>query len=112
MKVFVSVPMKRKTDAEIAASIKMCKDYMDGFNLNIEYADNFVHHRPSKGVIVTSVYYLGEALKVLSTCDALVIPKGVNLDEYNGCAIEVEVAKRYNIPVFEAYEGGPFNETH
>lgn len=112
MKVFLSVPMKGLTDEEIADELDIVGQVAKAYfpHDDVEFVCNWtpdmaVLHEEVKN---EAVFYLGEALQSLSTCDAIVSPSAVfmvdednNTITYHGCEIEYEVACTYHIPVYE-----------
>nr|DAH82156.1 MAG TPA: protein of unknown function (DUF4406) [Caudoviricetes sp.] len=96
-KVFVSQPMKGKTDEEIlnerneavAAAKKKLRD-------EVELIDSFFCGAPADA---KPAWYLGEAIKMLSTADIAFFAKG--WEDARGCKIEHRVALEYGIPVIE-----------
>lgn len=93
MKLFVSQPMRGKTDEEIieernALIARVREDYPD-----VEVIDSFF--RSSED---TPLYNLGESLKLLSEADIAVFAKG--WDTARGCRIEHQCCLDYNIGIF------------
>lgn len=94
-KLFVSVPMKGRTDEEIRASIAKMKNIAEAYEGEaLELIDSYINenapidnHR--------AIWYLAKALEKLSEADVFIC-----IDRYwdwNGCAIEAETAARYGI---------------
>ena len=96
-KLFISQPMKGKTDDEILAersnAIQAAKDSV---NDEIEVIDSFFQGAPADA---TPLWYLGESLKLLATADVAYFAPG--WDEARGCKIENTCAKEYGISVIE-----------
>lgn len=94
-KLFVSVPMKGRTEEEIKASIQKIKkiaETLEGEKL--ELIDSYIKNKPSKGDN-EAVWYLGESLKKLAQADVFI---GISDDlNWDGCCIENAVALRYSI---------------
>lgn len=115
MKVFLSVPMKGLTDEEIADELDIVGQVAKAYfpHDDVEFVCNWMpvpnyEQLPDKEVKNEAVFYLGEALQSLSTCDAILSPSAVfkvdeddNCTTYHGCEIEYEVACAYHIPVYE-----------
>ena len=97
-KLFVSVPMKGRTEEEIRKSIeKMHKiaEIYEGEEL--ELIESYIEHKPPKDNN-QAIWYLGESLKKLATADVFI---GISDDwDWNGCHIEREVASRYGIKCY------------
>ena len=94
-KLFVSVPMKGRTQEEIKASIEKMKNIAEVYEgEELELIDSCIEDKPPKD-LKESVWYLGESLKKLSQADVFI---GItDACEWNGCYIENEVALRYGI---------------
>lgn len=94
-KLFVSVPMKGRTEEEIKASIqkmKMIAEVYEGEEL--ELIDSYIEDNPPKDS-KEAVWYLGESLKKLAQADVFI---GINdAWDWNGCYTENDVASRYGI---------------
>lgn len=100
-KLFISQPMKGKTDevikAERNALIEEAKRTIKSEE-DIEVIDSFFEDAPKEsGVVTKPVWYLGKSLMKLSEADYAVF--GDHWEEYNGCTIEHEVCKRYGIKI-------------
>lgn len=97
-KLFISQPMKGKTDDEILAersnAIQAAKDSV---NDEIEVIDSFFQGAPADA---TPLWYLGESLKLLATADLAYFAPG--WDKARGCKIENLCAKEYGIHTIEA----------
>ena len=76
-KLFISQPMRGKTDAEILAersnAIQAAKDSVKD---EIEVIDSFFQDAP---VDATPLWYLGESLKLLATADVAYFAPGWDL---------------------------------
>lgn len=94
-KLFVSVPMKGRTEENIKKSIDaMHKMAEIAFGEELGLINSFIESTPPKDNNV-AVFCLGESIKKLAQADYFV---GIhNAYEYNGCMIENEVAARYYI---------------
>nr|DAW41710.1 MAG TPA: protein of unknown function (DUF4406) [Caudoviricetes sp.] len=97
-KLFISQPMKGKTDDEILAersnAIQAAKDSV---NDEIEVIDSFFQNAPADA---KPLWYLGESLKLLATADVAYFAPGWN--KARGCKIENLCAKEYGIHTIEA----------
>lgn len=94
-KLFVSVPMKGRTEEEIRASIEKMKKIAEVYEgEELELIDSYIEDHPPKDNN-QAIWYLGEALKKLAAADVFI---GITDDwDWNGCFIEREVAGRYGI---------------
>lgn len=94
-KLFVSVPMKGRTEEEIKASIQKMKKIAEIYEgEELELIDSYIEDNPPKDNN-EDVWYLGETLKKLAQADVF-----VGIDDvwnWSGCYIESEVAVRYEI---------------
>lgn len=94
-KLFVSVPMKGRTEEEIKASIQKMKKIAEIYEgEELELIDSYIEDNPPKDS-EEAVWYLGESLKKLAQADVFI---GIceNFD-WNGCYIERKTAERYGV---------------
>ena len=96
-KIFISQPMRNKTDEEILIerenAIKFVKEkYGD----DIQVIDSFFQSAP---VDAKPLWFLGKSLELLSSADIAVFCK--NWQEARGCKIEHECAVEYGIEVIQ-----------
>lgn len=101
MKLFISQPMKGKTDEEILrtrekaiASAKQNFSYGE----EIEVIDSFFQNAPAEA---RPLWFLAKSLELLSTADVAYFAKG--WQEARGCRIENTCAIEYGINVIEDY---------
>lgn len=100
--IFLSLPMKERTDVDIQNTIFGMKRIITAMypNDKLVFIDNFycVHegledakHRP--------LLYLGEAIKKMAKCDCIAVIENRNCELYNyrGCYIEAEIARNYGL---------------
>lgn len=94
-KLFVSVPMKGRTEEEIRKTIHKMKKIAEIFEgEELELIDSYIEDNPPKDNN-QSVWFLGESLKKLSQADVFI---GIrDAWAWNGCSVESETAKRYGI---------------
>ncbi|HIW40623.1 MAG TPA: hypothetical protein H9743_00490 [Candidatus Mediterraneibacter vanvlietii] len=100
MKLFISQPMKGKTDEEILkerekAIESVKKRYGDE---NVEIIDSFFRSAPADA---RPLWFLGKSIELLSTADVAYFCKG--WDQARGCKIENTCAIEYGIEVIEDY---------
>lgn len=94
-KIFISQPMRGKSDAEIeAARVKAIAAVVNETQEQVKVIDSFFKQAP---VDARPLWYLGESLKLLATADIAVFITGY--DEARGCKIEHTCAQEYGIPV-------------
>ena len=98
-KVFISCPMKDRTKEEIEKTIQDMKNEAKKVLGDVEFINTIVEEKPPYNTNNEAIWYLGKSIQILSQCEALVCLK--NIDKYNGCFIEKEVAKRYNLKIIE-----------
>lgn len=98
MKVFISQPMKGKTDEEILEvrnqTIKTVNQMFK--DEEVEIIDSFFEGAP---VDAKPLWFLGKSLELLSTADLAVFVPGWN--EMRGCKIEHTCAVEYGIKLIE-----------
>lgn len=97
-KVFISVPMKGRTNKAVEESIKQMHKIAEiVFGEELEIIDNFFDYEDT-GVGNNSIYCLGEGIKRLSFADYF-----IGLDYcgcFRECYMEREVASSYGIPSY------------
>ena len=100
MKIFISQPMKDKTDEEILrerqVAIDSVKEKFPGEE--IEVIDSFFQDAPHDA---RPLWFLGKSLELLSTADVAYFCKG--WENARGCKIENTCAIKYGITVIEDY---------
>ena len=96
MKIFISQPIRGKTDAEILAererAIKAAKAKWGD---DVEVLESFFRGAPAEA---KPLWFLGESLKVMAGADAIILCKGWS--EARGCKVEIAAADAYKLPVF------------
>lgn len=90
MKLFISQPMKGKTNEEIEAERAVVFSRFEAEGIKVEIIDSFFKNAPAQA---TPLWYLGESIKLLEEADVVFFCKG--WEHYNGCTIEHECAVRY-----------------
>lgn len=97
-KLFVSVPMKGRTEGEIKKSIQKMKKIAEIFEgEELELIDSYIEDNPPKDNN-QAIWFLGESLKKLAQADVFI---GINEAwDWCGCYIEIETAKRYGIKIY------------
>lgn len=98
-KLFISQPMRGKTDEEILAvraqAIQSAERVMGE---KVEVIDSFIKGAPAAA---RPLWFLGESLKLLSGADVAYFAEG--WEEARGCRIEHECAVEYGITTIEDY---------
>lgn len=96
-KLFVSQPMRGKTNEEIIKERKvLIADVYMKTHENLAVIDSFFENAPADA---TPLWYLGESLKLLGTADFVVFAP--DWQDYRGCRIEHDAAVQYGIPIVE-----------
>lgn len=98
MRIFISVGMHNREYEDVRREIERLTAYL-AFNYDnpIEIVHNLDCVAPEGA---DRLWYLGEAIKKLGTCDVAYFIKG--WDKYRGCRIEKAVCDEYKITSFEA----------
>lgn len=98
-KLFISQPMKDKTDAEILAvrelAIQSAKNLLGE---DVEVIDSFFQDAPHDA---KPLWFLAKSLELLATADVVYFAK--DWEKYRGCRIENTCAIEYGITVIEDY---------
>lgn len=99
-KLFISQPMKDKTDAEILAvreqAIQSAKNLLGE---DVEVIDSFFQDAPHDA---KPLWFLAKSLELLATADVVYFTK--DWEKYRGCRIENTCAVEYGITVIEDYK--------
>lgn len=92
-KIFISQPMRNKTDEEILAERKKAiKFAKEKYGDDIQIIDSFFQSAP---VDAKPLWFLAKSLELLASADAAYFCKG--WQEARGCKIEHECAVEYGI---------------
>ena len=96
-KIFISQPMKDKTDefilAEREKAIETAKNYLGE---EVEVIDSFIQNAPHDA---KPLWFLGKSLELMAGADIVAFAKGWK--EYRGCKIEHTCAEEYGIKIIE-----------
>lgn len=99
-KLFISQPMKGKTDGQILAererAIEAAKELVGE---EVEIIDSFFQAAPADA---KPLWFLGKSLELLSSADVVYFAPGWN--QFRGCKIEHECAVQYGIDRIESEE--------
>ena len=94
-KLFISQPMKDKTDEEIKEErVKAINSAKEMLGEDVEVIDSFFENAPHDA---RPLWFLGKSLELLSTADVVYFANG--WDKYRGCKIEHTCAKEYGIKI-------------
>ena len=100
MKLFISQPMKDKTNEEIKAERELLiNKAKERYGDNIEVIDSFFEDAPHDA---SPLWFLGKSLELLSTADVAYFAK--DWGKYRGCKIENTCAIEYCIDLVECYD--------
>ena len=99
MKVFISQPMKGKTNGEIKAERRRLIGKVRAlYGDDIEIIDSFFENAPADA---RPLWFLGKSLELLATADVAAFARGWR--DARGCRIENICAIEYGIEVVEDY---------
>ena len=102
-KLFISQPMKGKTNEEIKAEREKAIASVKGaLGEDVEVIDNFFDIIRSYDV--RPLWFLGKSLQLLSTADIAYFAEG--WEDARGCKIEHQCADEYGIPIIIEYHAG------
>lgn len=108
-KVFISVPMKNRTKENIDKSIEKIKNYAKLIiGDEIEFINTMVEEKPPYNTKQEAIWYLGKSLEILSTCDYIMSPTGLESQPglrktYMGCVIERMASEHYGVMVIDYF---------
>lgn len=95
-KLFISCPMKGRTEENIRKSIeKMHKIAEIVFDEKLEVIPSYIEDKPPKGN-KEAVWYLGRSIQLLSEADYFIGIEHFGI--FRGCMIENDIARNYEIP--------------
>lgn len=96
IKVFISQPMKDKTNEQIEAERKRAVETIKKkyYGEEVEIIDSFFKGAPHDA---KPLWFLGKSFELLSTADVAYFVKG--WDNYRGCKMEHTAAIEYGISV-------------
>ena len=93
-KIFISQPMKDKTNQEIEQERKEIIEKVRKYFWEFEVIDSFLKDAPHDA---KPLWFLGKSLELLSNANVIVLGKG--WEHSRGCRIEHECAVQYGISV-------------
>ena len=98
-KLFISCPMRGRTDAEIKATMEQMHKIAEAvFNTEFEVLPTFIDDYLPE-CANQRLWYLGESIKMMADADAVI---GVydESKEFDGCIVENYTAKIYGVPQY------------
>ena len=112
-RIFISQPMKDKTQSEIEFERDCIIDEIQKYHCegkNVEFIYSIITSEPNNLVRNEPVWYLAKSIDLLSTADMVVFGKG--WEEARGCRIEHEICDKYGILTlhYNGYNGENKNE--
>lgn len=99
MKIFISQPMKDKTNEEIKVERNYLIDCVKReYGDDIEIIDSFFEGAPHNA---KPLWFLGQSITKLAEADVAVFAK--DWEKARGCKIEHECALEYGVDIVESY---------
>lgn len=98
MRLFISQPMKGKTNEQIKSERNKIIQRVKEHYPDIEVIDSFFENAPHDA---KPLWFLGKSLELLSTADIAYFAN--DWENYRGCRIENQCAIAYGIVVMEDY---------
>lgn len=98
-KLFISCPMRGRTDAEIKATMEQMHRIAEAvFDTEFEVIPTYIEDRALE-CEHQRLWYLGESIKMMADADAFI---GVydESKEFDGCIVENYTAKIYGVPQY------------
>ncbi len=98
-KLFISCPMRDRTEEQIRATMTQMHRIAEAvFGEELEVIETYLEDTPPS-TKNAALWYLGESIKMLSEADYFI---GIYDNEraFNGCFIENQAAKMYDIPSY------------
>lgn len=92
--VMISLPMNGRSDDAIKADIERSSEYLKSYGFDT-IANTLFEDDPE--VKHPAVWYLGNALIKMSSCDAVYFMRG--WEDARGCQIEHAVAEKYGLEI-------------
>ena len=99
-KLFVSVPMRGRTEDEIRVSIEKMKKIAEIYEgEELELIDSYIGENPPESITNNGVWYLAKSLEMLAEADVFI---GISDDwNWRGCETESRVASSYGIKCYD-----------
>lgn len=100
-KLFISQPMKGKSDEEILNERRLAvKKAEELLGEPVEIIDSFFQGAPAEA---KPLWFIGKSIELLANADVAAFANG--WDQARGCKIEHECAAQYGIPVIYCADG-------
>ena len=99
-KIFISMPMAHKTDAQIISEFKNIKQEFLKTCKNAEFIDSIFSNFDLENNANTPIHYLGRSIELLADADIIYFAKG--WQKARGCKVEHLVAELYGKMIKEA----------
>ena len=99
-RLFISQPMRGKTDEEILASRERAIESAErNLGEKVEVIDSFFQNTPA--MKNKPLWCLGKSLELMATADIVYFVPG--WEEARGCRIENQAAREYGLDIIEDY---------
>ena len=105
-KLFVSVPVKNRTEKDIKKSVKKMKAIAEAYEgekldiINISDFETVGKPSPISGVLSEDIYYAGESMKMLAQSDVFIgVWKYTCYGFFPTCELQRDMAERYMNPL-------------
>lgn len=96
-KLFISVPMRGRTEENIRKSMKKMHKIAEAvWEQELEVIPTYIEDKPPESAN-QALWYLGRSIQLLSEADYFI---GIIHGDYNGCEVERDAARRYGIPTY------------
>ena len=93
-KLFISCPMKGRTEENIRKSMEKMHEIAEiVFDQKLDVIPTYIEDKPPENS-TQAIWYLGKSIQLLAEADFFI---GVQWSRFDGCEIEHEVARRYGI---------------
>lgn len=97
-KLFISVPMKGRTEENIRKSMKKMHKIAEAvWEQELEVIPTYIEDKPPEGA-KQALWYLGKSIQLMAEADYFIGTQNSRL--FGGCAVEREAAYRYEIPTY------------
>ncbi len=98
-KLFISLPMKDKTEKEIKETMKFCKALVENYlKEQVILIDTFINEEPESNEINnTGLYYLGKSIEMMAYADIAIFANGWM--KARGCKVEYKAAVEYGVKI-------------
>ena len=104
-RVFISVPMSGRDEADIKTDIEEAKNaFLNFFGVSeehFEFVSTYIKDKAPEDCMHEPVWYLSNSIKIMSTCDIILFARGAA--RARGCGIESQIADSYGIPSIWIY---------